>query len=139
MPAITNPSRSFSATFKDEVSSVLVEYAFDITRNETPISPNNTGYLGYRKRINFANKLITNRHDKDLEGTILSACQFIFDMQPDILLQDQIFRFLVIDNPSGTNAFSNAYTGFSNGFQGQVQPSEQIFSILAGCTQEDFI
>lgn len=36
MPAINNPSISFSSSFEDIIRATLVEFALEIKRNETP-------------------------------------------------------------------------------------------------------
>lgn len=139
MPAINNPSISFSSSFEDIIRATLVEFALEIKRNETPITAPNAGYKGYDKRMKLAGRLIANRNDEYLNGVIKTACQVVYDVQPDILMQENIFRILTVDNPSGRNVFCNEYLGFSNGWNGQVGENKQIFSLLADCSQQDFI
>lgn len=139
MPAINNPEdRINNPNLQSIVRSALINFAQDVLRNETPIIAPNTGYLGYQKRISLSKRIINNIENE--QELVNRACWFIIHNFEQII--DDIgtlnYDYFVSDNPSNRNVFENELA-LANGFPGAVSPDKQIYSVLAGCSQEDFI
>lgn len=139
MPAINNPEdRINNPNLQSIVRSALINFAQEVIRNEPPIIAPNTGYLGYNKRIALSLRILKNIENEP--ELVNRACWCIIHNFEQIIddISTLNYRYFIVDNPSGKNVFENELSS-ANGFNSAVGYDKQIYSLLAGCTPQDFI
>lgn len=139
MATVNNPEdRIYSPNLQSIVRNTLIYFAKEVLRNEVPIIAPNVGYSGYNKRISLSKRIINNIENEP--ELVNRACWCIIHNHEQIIddISTLNYRYFISGNPSGGNVFENELA-LASGFNSVVSPDKQIYSTLAGCSQQDFI
>ena len=133
MPNIPTPSaQANSPRLLDAIEMALLEYIPHVL-SETYIPSGNPGYVAQQKRFAYC-QIASNSPEYEARR----AAPFVSAIEPEMTINEKdTYRYLVSDNPGGTNVFAQQPLQVS--WSGAVGMGTQLFDVLAGVNSGDLI